>query len=85
MVVWTARNSSQRHRRLNRWPPVTVLSDDASLFEATMRPPDDSRDQSDQGRPAHAIGGGLESVCRLIPRPLRVSRRSADCLAATEP
>jgi hypothetical protein len=39
------------------WPPVTVLSDDASLFVGDdAAPTEDSQDQSAPDRPAHITG-----------------------------
>jgi hypothetical protein len=55
---WSGRLERQAPKR---WPPVTVLSDDASLFVADAAPTEDSRDQSAQDRPAHATGAGVEA------------------------
>jgi hypothetical protein len=40
---WSGRLERQPPKR---WPPVTVLSDDASLFVADVAPTEDSQDQS---------------------------------------
>jgi hypothetical protein len=49
---WSARSE---RRAPKRWPPVTVLSDEASLLAAHAAPTEDSRDQTAQDRPAHAM------------------------------
>jgi hypothetical protein len=55
---WSARPERQVSKR---WPPVTVLTDDASLFVADAALTEDSRDQSAQDRPAHAAGARVEA------------------------
>jgi hypothetical protein len=66
LAIWSAMDqltsNNRRALRRQKWPPVTVLSDDASLFVRadTLRPrPDRTREYSDRARAGDSSGEAL--------------------------